>query len=223
LKVPAGAAAIPQSTGVALPNHTSTSSSSSSSSSSSTSSPTSTSPTSTLPTSAKGSSTNTLTASATSTSHTKSHRAVAIGVGVAIPIVVVLASVLSFYLWRRRRRQSQPEAPLPELSDPSYTEGTADPEMKQNALGIQNQYDEASPRSNVSELGSRYLSGPTLSLRDTLVSLERKPVPQRATELPIHEIHVDETGVSPNFNEYHGEERPMSSVTTGPLDNMPSG
>lgn len=220
VEVPAGAASIPKSTGVASSSFTITTFSSStasflsstallSSGSNPASSIVSTTPTSTP------------TNSATSSPLPKAKHTTAIGVGVAVPIVAILAAILGFCLWRRRRPQSQTAPSLPELSAPPYIAGAARAEMKESPSEIQDQYAAAPSnrgggvtQSRISELGS----DPAVSPRDTLASFERKPVPKQAVELPVYESQGDETGVSPNLNDYHAEQKPISNLTAGPVE-----
>jgi len=86
VEVQAGAASIPQATGVPLPTPTPSPTSNSSSNSTS------------------GSSSN---------PKPKSH-GVAIGVGVAVPVIAILAGLFGFFFWRRRRHtSSEGDAPPP--------------------------------------------------------------------------------------------------------------
>jgi len=161
VEIPAGAASIPQSTGVPSPSPTTTSSSK-------TSTPTTS---------------NTSVPSPTNNPPHKSNHAVAIGVGVAIPVAVILAAIIGFFFWRRRKAsQTPPEvapATISELGDsssPVYGKGNG-----AAALGRVSQMSQ-----NPSELSSE---SPSTSPRTTRSAFERKPVPTAATpggELATH-------------------------------------
>jgi hypothetical protein len=176
VEVPAGAASIPQSTGVTPPN-----------------------PSATTPTSFP-----TITSSAPTSSHTitstnsptsslppkKVNHTVAIGVGVAVPVVVILAAILGFYFWRRRHPASQTEtgtARISELYTPANTAEIAALEKKNSHSGNESHYNASGnggmpPRNHLSELPSGHNSA-SASPRGMNEDFQRKLVAQSPIEL----------------------------------------
>jgi hypothetical protein len=150
VEIQVGALSMPQTTGVALPSPTA-----------------STSPSGTSPI---GTSTN--------SSPRNNNHAVAIGVGVAVPLGVAFAALIGFCFWWRRRKTSQSTseklpasrhqpAQLPELGDSTYIH--ADPVYIDNGQGRM---------SRISSTPSELSAGQT-PISSPRSPVERKPVPVR--------------------------------------------
>ena len=78
-----------------------------------------------------------------------------------------------------------------------------------------------SPRSNISELASPHNSVSASSPREARTGIERKPVANSASELFVQEQQSERVPMSANLNDYHSEQRPMSSLMPGPSDYVP--
>ncbi|RDW75364.1 hypothetical protein BP6252_06506 [Coleophoma cylindrospora] len=195
VEVAAGAASIPQSTGLPLPSSTSATTTISS-----------------LPTGP----------TSTHTSSPKpSNHAVAIGVGVAVPVAVILAAIVGFFCWRRRKQASKTAASdAPEMAAAPHA-GVAASDVKQHPDGLQSPGGTGRTRwSNVSELPSADPT-PANSPRAPDATFDRS---QGMSELPAYEARTSDppTAPSPPPPKPSAEARPLSSLTEGPLEDMPA-
>ncbi|RDW85463.1 hypothetical protein BP5796_03788 [Coleophoma crateriformis] len=198
VEVAAGAASIPQSTGLPLPT---------SSGATTTISSLPTGPTSTNTGSPKSSNNN----------------AVAIGVGVAVPVAVILAAIVGFFCWRRRKQASktaagQNDAPEMVSAPPA---GVAASYVKQQPDGLQSPGGTGRTRwSNVSELPSADPT-PANSPRAPDAAFDRS---YGMSELPAYETRISDppTSTSPPPQNLSAEARPLSNLTEGPLEDMPT-
>lgn len=193
IEVPAGAASIPQSTGLPLPATTSAAPSS-------TSSATSTGST-TLPPN-------------TSTPTPQSDHAVAIGVGVAVPLVAIIAAIIGLCCWRRRKQIAKNAAPemvntaKPQANGPqSSTAGTG--KTRWSSLSELASTREPTPANSPRETKSVFERKPVPENRNELPAYEaHKNEPTRS--------------MSPILHEEGNEARPLSNLTEGPLQDMPA-
>lgn len=217
VEVGAGAASIPQSTGVALPNPTTLTSTSSSASKTQT-------PTSTATSTSSNNPTN------TSSLHKNHAVAIGVGVGVSIPVAFILAILAAWFcIWRRHRKaKSQPTAgqPIEPSSSPTEVAGS---EVKTPPLSYN--HFQANMLTPEPTYPTNHDHNPA-EMPSPHDSLQGKPWPVPVAQVPrvgdgflVHSYQ--EGGGRPlsdeGFSEPREELRPMSGVTRGPLEDMPSG
>lgn len=187
VEVPAGAASIPQVTGVSMPNSSPTP----------TSSPISTSKPSPAPT--------TPTPSPSNTSKPTPNHTVPIAIGVAVPVVVIIAALIGFFLYRRRKTSQPPPASELYQSPPvqqNPQKGTATAQNQYVGAGYGGQH----RLSNMSELPS-----PVSSPQPTYNGFHNNAM-YSVNENPPSWSPTNEKTAATGYNEYHGTSGPIPDM-----------